>query len=120
VRGIFRFRSLQRDTETDRIRIESVLQAIDNALEAAVMERDSLSLRVADARDRAGVLAGTADDEYLTRDSARASIIAQHEKQMRTGEERLRVLAHQISALLALQDLSRRNFSDFANNLART
>jgi hypothetical protein len=112
VRGIFRFRSLQRDTETDRIRIEPVLQAIANALEAAVRERDSLRLRVADARDLASVLAGTADDEYLTRDSARASIIGQYEEQMRTGEERLRVLAQQISTLMALSDLSRRNFPD--------
>jgi hypothetical protein len=112
LKSIFRFRSLQRDTETDRVRIGSVLQAIDHALEAAVKERDSLGVRVADARDTAGVLAGTGDDEYLTRDSARASIIGQHEARMRTGEERLRVLAHQISTLMALRDLSRRNFPD--------
>jgi hypothetical protein len=112
VKGIFRFRSLQRDAETDRIRIESVLRAIDNALEAAVREKDSLSLRVADARDLAGVLTGTANDEYLTRDSARASTIGQYEKQMQTGEERLRVLADQIAALMALRDISRGKFPD--------
>jgi hypothetical protein len=102
---------LQRDTYTDQIRLGAVLQASDNALEAAVRKRDALRFRVTNARDLASVLAGTADDEYLTRDSARPlRSSGQYEEQMRIGEERLRVLAQQISSLMALQDLSRGNF----------
>lgn len=55
VKSPFRFRSLQRDAEADRIRIGPLIQAIDNALQAALKERDALRMRVRTARDLAAL-----------------------------------------------------------------
>ena len=48
----FKARSPQRDAETDRLRINSILEAIENALQAAEQEQSGLSRRVEDVLAR--------------------------------------------------------------------
>ena len=89
---------MQRDAEAD-IRIGPLIQAIDNALQAALKERDALRMRVGTARDLAALVA--ASDEYLTPEYQRASSLTHYEDQMSVGKERLQVLDQQISGLAA-------------------
>ena len=109
----FQFRSMERDAQTDRERIGSIVQAINTAVGLAQKERDALCVRVKEARDLASFAAGTGDDEYLTRESKDKSTLAEYEKQMRVGEKRIRELDHQIASLAALQELSKRCFPEF-------
>jgi hypothetical protein len=94
----FRFRSPRRDTETDQLRIGSVVQAIDAAMKAALKEREALRTRVSLARDLASLAVGTDDDEYLTRDLDHTLRIREYEQQMTVGEDRLRILDKQIGS----------------------
>jgi hypothetical protein len=115
VKRPFQFRSPRRDAETDRLRIGSVVQAIDAAINAALEERDALRTRVAKARDLASFAVGTGDDEYLTRDPKDALQIKEYEQQMTIGEDRLRILDQQIGGLTVLRDLSRQCFADLTS-----
>jgi len=108
----FHFRSAQRDAQTDRERIGAVVQAINIAIGAAQKERDALRVRVNAARDLASFVVGTGDDEYLTRETRDKSRIEEYERQMTTGEKRIRELDQQIAALTALQDLLSRCFPE--------
>jgi hypothetical protein len=64
----FRARSAGRDAETDQARASSILRTIDEALEAAKIEKGGLSVRIDDVLGRAAVTFGNASDEYLTRE----------------------------------------------------
>jgi len=112
LKKLFQFRSVQRDAQTDLERIAAVVQAIDAAVTAAVNEREALRARVDTARDLASFATGTGDDEYLTRETKDTSRIEGYEQQMKIGEQRLQELDRQIASLAALQDLSRRCFSE--------
>ena len=112
MKKLFQFRSVQRDAQTDLERIAAVVQAIDAAVTAAVNEREALRARVDTARDLASFATGTGDDEYLTRETKDTSRIEGYEQQMKIGEQRLQELDRQIASLAALQDLSRRCFSE--------
>src|SRR5258708_9603542 len=65
----FRARSIDRDANTDRSRVNSILEVIENALSAAEQERSCLNRRVEDALTRAAVTIGNGTDEYLERDA---------------------------------------------------
>jgi hypothetical protein len=65
----FRARSADRDAETDRARIESIMTAIEAALQAAQKEQSGLSRRVDDVLARAAVTIGNGTDEYLEREA---------------------------------------------------
>jgi len=65
----FKVRSAERDAETDRLRVGSILAVIDDVLNAAELEQLGLSRRVDDVLARAAVTQGNAADEYLERDS---------------------------------------------------
>src|ERR1700687_3513736 len=65
----FRARSAERDAETDRLRVGSILEAIDYALHAAEQEQSGLNRRVEDVLARASVTVGNGTDEYLERDA---------------------------------------------------
>ena len=110
MRRLFQVRSAQRDAQTDRARIGSVVQAINAAVGSAQKERDALRTRVSEARDLASFAVGTGNDEYLTREAKDKSRLKEYERQMTIGEQRIRELDHQIADLAALQDLSRRYF----------
>jgi hypothetical protein len=106
----FQFRSVERDAETDHQRVGSVVRAIDAAVDSARSEMEALRVRVNTARDLAAIVAGTGNDEFLTRDPKDTSRLKEFEEQMTIGETRLRVLEQQVASLAALQELSRRCF----------
>ncbi len=108
----FRVRSPQRDTQTDRERIGSVVQAINTAVGSARSERHTLQARVSEARDLASFAVGTGSDEYLSREAKDKSRIAAYEQQMIIGEKRIAELDTQIAGLTALQELAARFFPE--------
>lgn len=64
----FRARSAERDAETDRARIASIMTTIDSVLQAAENEQAGLNRRVEEALARAAVTFGNGTDEYLERE----------------------------------------------------
>ncbi|MGY3412412.1 hypothetical protein ACVWZV_008525 [Bradyrhizobium sp. GM5.1] len=69
----FKARTIERDAETDRVRIDAVMVAIDTALRDAEREQVGLGRRVDDALARASVTFGNGTDEYLERGADRQS-----------------------------------------------
>ena len=65
----FKVRSSERDEDTDRQRVETVMNAIETVLSAAEHEQKGLNQRVDDVLARAAVTVGNDTDEYLTRDA---------------------------------------------------
>jgi hypothetical protein len=95
----FRARSAERDAETDRARIESVLTAIDGTLRAAEDEHSGLSSRVDDVLARAAVTVGTATDEYLDREPHRTHHQNLFDAEITNGQRRLKELSTMIGHL---------------------
>jgi hypothetical protein len=90
--GGFWPRSEERDAETDRDRLRSIVAAIENALHAAEIEKYGLSQRVNDALSRAAVTFGNGSDEYLEReplDNHHQDLLA---TEISNGERRLKEL----------------------------
>src|SRR5260370_706635 len=63
----FKARSADRDAETDRLRVGSILEAIEGALHAAELEQSGLNRRVEDVLARAAATMGDGTDGYLGR-----------------------------------------------------
>ena len=57
----FRARSPERDAETDRSRVSSIIEAVEHALHAAEQEQSGLSQRVEDVLARAAVIVDVSD-----------------------------------------------------------
>lgn len=95
----FKARSAERDAETDRIRIEAVMTALDTALQEAEIEQAGLNRRVDDALARASVTFGNGTDEYLEReplDNHHQDLFA---ADISNGQRRLKELASTIAHL---------------------
>ncbi|WGR92822.1 hypothetical protein MTX26_22995 [Bradyrhizobium sp. ISRA443] len=93
----FRARSPERDAETDRARIDSIMAAIDAALHAAESEQSGLSRRVDDVLARAAVTFGNGTDEYLEReelDNHHQDLFA---AEIANGQRRLKELSAEIA-----------------------
>ena len=95
----FRARSAERDSETDRARVNSVLTAIDEALRAAEDEHSGLSSRVDDVLARAAVTVGTATDEYVDREPQRSHHQDLFDAEIANGQRRLKELSTMIGHL---------------------
>src|SRR3979490_3018939 len=95
----FKARSADRDAETDRVRVSSILEAIENALHAAEQEQAGLNRRVEDVLARAAVTFGNGTDEYLEREALDNSHQDLFSAEISNGERRLRELADQIAHL---------------------
>ena len=95
----FRARSAERDAETDRGRVESILVAIDGALRASEDEQSGLTGRVDDVLARAAVTVGTATDEYLDSEPHRSHQHALFDEEIVNGQRRLRELSAMIGHL---------------------
>jgi hypothetical protein len=95
----FRARSAERDAETDRARVNSVLTAIDEALRAAEDEHSGLSSRVDDVLARAAVTVGTATDEYVDREPQRSHHQDLFDAEIANGQRRLKELSTMIGHL---------------------
>src|SRR3981081_1940947 len=93
----FRARSADRDAETDQSRIRSILEAIEDALQAAELEQSGLSRRVEDVLARAAVTLGNGTDEYLERDALDSHHQDLFGAEILNGKRRLKELATEIS-----------------------
>jgi hypothetical protein len=95
----FKARTIERDAETDRVRIDAFMVAIDAALRDAEREQVGLGRRVDDALARASVTFGNGTDEYLERepiDSHHQDLFA---ADISNGQRRLKELANTIAHL---------------------
>jgi hypothetical protein len=111
---IFQARSADRDRETDRLRVSSISEAIENALHAAEQERAGLDRRVEDVLARAAVTLGNAADEYLERE-----LLDNHHQNLfsidiSNGQQRLKELAAEIAHFKFLKSALLSRFPDYS------
>jgi HD superfamily phosphodiesterase len=109
----FKARSPERDAETDRARIGSIMAAIDAALEAAESEQAGLSRRVEDVLARAAVTLGNGTDEYLEREALDNYHQDLFDKEILNGQRRLKELATEISHFKFMKAAVLSRFPDF-------
>jgi hypothetical protein len=109
----FKTRSADRDAETDRSRVNSILEAIENALNAVEQEQSGLSRRVEDVLARAAVTIGDGTDEYLERDALDNHHQDLFSIEIASGERRLRELATAITHFKFLKVAVLSRFPDF-------
>ncbi|VIO65740.1 hypothetical protein CI1B_08470 [Bradyrhizobium ivorense] len=109
----FKARSPERDAETDRGRIGSIMAAIDAALEAAESEQAGLSRRVEDVLARAAVTLGNGTDEYLEREALDNYHQDLFDKEILNGQRRLKELATEISHFKFMKAAVLNRFPDF-------
>ena len=116
----FKARSADRDTETDRQRVGSILLAIETALAAAEAEQSGLTRRVDDFLARAAVTFGNGTDEYLTREALDSHHHDLFDNEISNGQRRLQELVHTITHIKFLKAATLSRFPDFkppaANN----
>jgi hypothetical protein len=99
----FMARSAERDAETDRSRVESIVTAIDAALRAAEDEQSGLGRRVDDVLARAAVTFGNGTDEYLEREALDNYHQDLFTGEISNGQRRLKELATEIAHLKFLK-----------------
>jgi hypothetical protein len=109
----FSARSIDRDANTDRSRVNSILEAIENALSAAERERSGLNRRVEDALARAAVTIGNGTDEYLERDALDSHHQDLFSTEISNGQRRLKELATEITHFKFLRAAVLSRFPDF-------
>lgn len=109
----FKARSAERDAETDRLRVGSLLLAIETALTAAEAEQSGLTRRVDDFVARAAVTLGNGTDEYLTREPLDSLHQDLFDNEISSGQRRLRELALTISHFKFLKAAVLSRFPDF-------
>jgi hypothetical protein len=108
----FRARSADRDAETDRSRIGSILEAIEDALHAAELEQSGLSRRVEDVLARAAVTLGNGTDEYLERDALDNHYQDLFSTEIANGQRRLKELTTSITHFKFLKAATLSRFPD--------
>lgn len=112
----FKARSAERDAETDRARIGSVMSALETALQDAEREQMGLNRRVDDALARAAVTFGNGTDEYLEREPLDNYHQDLFEADISNGQRRLEELAATISHLRFIKAAMLTRFPDFKLN----
>ena len=108
----FKTRLADRDAETDRVRIASIMAAIQTALDGAEKEKAGLSQRVDDALAFAAVTMGAATDEYLEREPLNDHHQSLFNSEIKNGERRLSELATMISHLKFIKAAMLTRFPD--------
>jgi hypothetical protein len=109
----FKARSVERDAETDRSRVESIVSAIEAALAAAEAEQLGLNRRVEDVLARASVTFGNGTDEYLTREPLDNHHQRLFDTKIKNGQRRLHELSITITHFKFLKAATLSRFSDF-------
>jgi hypothetical protein len=99
----FKARSADRDAETDRLRVGSILEAVEGALHAAEQEQSGLQRRVEDVLARAAVTIGNGTDEYLEREALDSHHQDLFGSEISNGQRRLKELASSITHLKFLK-----------------
>jgi hypothetical protein len=107
--GQFKVRSSERDEDTDRQRVEAVM----NAMQAAETEQRGLSERVEGVLARAAVTVGNASDEYLDREPLDRHHQDLFSKEISSGQIRLKSLADTITHLKFLKAAVLSRFPDY-------
>jgi hypothetical protein len=108
----FRARSIDRDVETDRSRIGSILTAIEHALREAEQEQSGLNRRVEDVLARAAVTLGNGTDEYLDREALDSHHQDLFGTEIANGQRRLKELATEITHFKFLKAATLSRFPD--------
>jgi hypothetical protein len=114
----FRARSADRDAETDRSRVASILEAIDDALQAAEQEQSGLSGRVEDVLARAAVTLGNDTDEYLEREALDSHHQDLFSSEISNGQRRLKELATTITHFKFLKAATLSRFPDYKTSVS--
>jgi hypothetical protein len=109
----FKVRSPKRDEDTDRERIEIVMNAIETALQAAENEQKGLSQRVDNVLARAAVTLGNASDEYLDREPLDNHHQDLFGEEISNGQKRLKSLAVAITHFKFLRAAVLSRFPDY-------
>jgi hypothetical protein len=109
----FKARSAERDAETDRARVGSILEAIENALQEAEREQSGLSRRVEDVLARAAVTLGNGTDEYLDREALDSHHQDLFSTEIANGQRRLQELSTAITHFRFLKVATLSRFSDY-------
>ncbi len=108
----FKARSAERDAETDRSRVGSILEAIEHALHEAEQEQSGLKQRVEDVLARAAVTMGNATDEYLEREALDSHHQDLFSSEIANGQRRLNELATAITHFKFLKAATLSRFPD--------
>jgi hypothetical protein len=109
----FKVRSPRRDDDTDRERVEAVMNAIEAALQAAESEQKGLNQRVDEVLARAAVTVGNASDEYLDREPLDGYHQNLFSEEISNGQKRLKSLADTISHFKFLRAAVLSRFPDY-------
>jgi hypothetical protein len=109
----FKVRSLRRDGDTDRQRVDIVMNAIEEALHAAESEQKGLNQRVEEVLARAAVTVGNASDEYLDREPLDGHHQNLFSEEISNGQKRLQTLADAISHFRFLRAAVLSRFPDY-------
>jgi hypothetical protein len=109
----FKARSADRDAETDRSRVGSILTAIEAAISSAENEQSGLSRRVEDVLARAAVTFGNAADEYLEREALDSHHQDLFNTEILNGQRRLKELSTEITHFRFLKAAVLSRFPDF-------
>jgi hypothetical protein len=112
----FKARSADRDAETDRSRVSSILEAIEDALHAAEQEQSGLSRRVEDVLARAAVTMGNGTDEYLEREPLDSHHQDLFSAAIANGQRRLKELATTITHFKFLKAAMLSRFPDYRSS----
>jgi hypothetical protein len=102
-----------RGLDAEIARIDLIVAAIDNALQAAEVEKFSLRRRVDDALSRAAVTCGNGIDEYLERESLNNHHQNLLEAEISNGERRLEELTTVITHLEFIKAAVLSRFADY-------
>ena len=109
----FKVRSPERDEDTDRQRIQTVMNAIETVLNAAESEQKGLNQRVEDVLARAAVTVGNASDEYLEREPLDTHHQGLFSEEISSGQRRLKSLADTITHFKFLRTAVLSRFPDY-------
>lgn len=109
----FKARSADRDAETDRSRVASLMAAIEGALSSAENEQSGLNRRVEDVLARAAVTLGNASDEYLEREPLDNHHQDLFSTEISNGQRRLKELSNEITHFKFLKAAMLSRFPDF-------
>jgi hypothetical protein len=113
----FKARSADRDAETDRARIESIVTAIETALHAAQNEQSGLSRRIDDVLARAAVTIGNGTDEYLEREALDSYHQDLFTAEICNGQRRLEELAAEIVHFKFMKAAMLSRFPDYKKSV---
>jgi hypothetical protein len=109
----FKARSPERDAEADRLRVGSIVAAIESALRSAESEQSGLSRRVEDVLARASVTIGNGTDEYLDRDVRDGHHQDLFDAEIMNGQRRLTELTSEIAHFKFMKAAVLTRFPDY-------